>query len=122
MKKKLASVFLLCCFALSGCALFASKIKSFETAVNDVSGREWLVNCSNEVNRGKRSYNTIGYLCNAEILQSTYIEDTDGNVLKIEDVKAGDQVHLTLSEPIDISESNRRFVVKSVILKKKAEE
>jgi hypothetical protein len=56
--------------------LACGSIKSFENTIDSINKNEFIVNCSNEVNRGKKgSINSVGYLCNVGINSTTVFKD-----------------------------------------------
>lgn len=114
--KKTTLILIVICFILTGCS---SPVQTFEDTIDSKNDNEFVVNCSEEVNRGKTgNINDIGYLCNVTINSTTIFEDGTGDGLRFEDFEQGDFIRITLTKPQDISEKNRKFDAKEIVLLK----
>ncbi|QHT59307.1 hypothetical protein GXP70_04530 [Paenibacillus lycopersici] len=103
---------------LSAC----STVKSFEDTIDTVNDHEFLVNCSDEVNRGKHGdADDIGYLCRIEITGNTKLNDADGNPLKFEDFVHGDTIRISFPKGVNISSSHRKFDAAEIVRLAQAE-
>ncbi|WP_219834119.1 hypothetical protein [Paenibacillus sp. R14(2021)] len=86
-----------------------STVKSFEDSIETIQNREFLVNCSDEVNRGKHgAIDDVGYLCNIKVTSETKLADADGKPLRFEDFAYGDTIRITFSKGKNISSNKKR--------------
>jgi len=93
-----------------------NSMSSFDTVIDHISKNEIVVNCSDEINKGKKQANSIGYLCTVDVHKSTVFKDISGKPLKLEDFASGNLIRIILSKPQPISEKNRRFEASEIIL------
>lgn len=99
---------------ISACS---SPIQSFEDTIESATENEFIVNCSDEVNRGKNgSIDDIGYMCRIGIDSSTQFKDQEGKPLQMADFSQGDLIRITLATPQNISEDNRSFAAQEIVL------
>ncbi|QHW29543.1 hypothetical protein GZH47_00985 [Paenibacillus rhizovicinus] len=91
-------------------------VKSFEDNIETIQNHEFIVNCSDEVNRGKHGSNDdVGYLCNINVTNETNLADVDGKQLRFEDFALGDPIRITFAKGKNISKKNRAFDASEVI-------
>lgn len=93
-------------------------VKTFETTIDSVQNQNQdqnqdndpglLVNCSDQVNRGKRDRDDIGYLCSIKVTDETKLADADGTPLTFDDFANGDSVRITFSKGKNISSRHLR--------------
>ncbi|MFX3632306.1 MAG: hypothetical protein ACE3L7_22310 [Candidatus Pristimantibacillus sp.] len=113
---KITLLLIVVCFLMTVTAC-GSPVETFEDTIDSMNDNGFLVNCSEEVNRGKTgNINAIGYLCNVDITNTTSFEDDQGNALQYEDFVQGDFIRITLAKPQNISETNRTFDAKEIVL------
>src|SRR5690606_2242143 len=85
---------------LTGCT---KPTDSIEGPIEDISDSSFVINCSDEVNRGKKGpINGIGYRCSVEFTDQTVFRDMHGNSLTVNEFISGSTVKVTLSEPVDL--------------------
>ncbi|MBM7568038.1 hypothetical protein [Paenibacillus sacheonensis] len=98
-------------------------VKTFETTIDSVQAQDQdqdqdqnqdndrglLVNCSDQVNRGKHGdRDDIGYLCSIKVTDGTKLADADGTPLTFDDFANGDSVRITFSKGKNISSRHLR--------------
>lgn len=110
--KRLALLQMMILIITSGC----SSVESFHATIDSISKNELVVDCTDEINKGKKEANSVGYLCTVGIHDSTAFKDSTGNPLRVEDFSAGDYIRITLSKPQPVSEESRRFDASEIIL------
>lgn len=110
--KRLALLQMLILFILTAC----SSVDSFTATIDSISKDEFLVDCSDKFGKGKKQVNTVGYLCNVGIHDSTVFKDSSGNSLTADNFSAGDSIRITLLKPQPISEKSRRFDASEILL------
>lgn len=88
---------------LAGCG---SKTKSFQGQIEEITTDTLVVNCTDEVNKGKKGdINAIGYGCNVRLTPATTYLDEAGNKLAAENLTRGAMVNITLAKPVNIRSS-----------------
>ncbi|MFC4808615.1 hypothetical protein [Paenibacillus sp. GCM10023250] len=103
--------------ALTGC--WEQKTKAFQGAVEQVENGRISVNCSDEVNRGKRgAIADIGYVCGVETTPQTVYRDEDGSMLKASDIQTGEVVKVILTKAADFhaAKPGKRYAETVIIL------
>lgn len=102
------------CLLLSACG----QTRTFEgTLFHTESGTNvFNVDCSDEINQGKVNVDDVGYLCKIKWDENTQLKDAEGKSLKPEDFSSGDLVRVTLSRAQRITEKNRTFQAKEIVL------
>ena len=87
---------------LSACG---NKTESFQGQIEDIKADGFVVDCSEEVNKGKKGdIPTIGYGCFVEYTNETVFLDENGGSLDPKDFSQGSTVKVVLSEPANIGE------------------
>lgn len=115
MKRIVVFLTMLCLLAIA-CTTNKSVI-SFEATIDGIHEDKIVVNCSDEVNKGKIGpIDSIGYLCNVAFNSTTSFTDHNDNSLLIEDFSVGDLVEIKLSTPQNITEDNRQFDASEFVL------
>ncbi|REE78557.1 hypothetical protein A8990_12631 [Paenibacillus taihuensis] len=94
-------------------------IKSFDDTIDSIRNNEFIVNCSDAVNRGKTEVNDIGYLCSIHVDATTELKSNQGNTIQMDDFSAGDKVRIISSKSINF-QKKRNFTAKEIILLEKA--
>ncbi|PZD94977.1 hypothetical protein DNH61_15150 [Paenibacillus sambharensis] len=92
------------------CAIFAltlagcgSKTKSFQGQIEEITTDKLVVDCTDEVNKGKKGdINAIGYGCSVQLTPVTTYSDEAGNKLAVKDLTDGAMVNITLAKPVNI--------------------
>ncbi|SFJ82725.1 hypothetical protein SAMN02799624_06146 [Paenibacillus sp. UNC496MF] len=115
--KRVGVVLLMAAVALTGC--WEQKTKTFQGAVERVENGRISVNCSDEMNRGKRgAIEDIGYVCGIETTPQTVYRDEDGSGLKASDFKAGEVVKVILTKAVDFhaSKPGNRYAETLILL------
>lgn len=114
--KKISVFLIMICLILTACNSNNS-ITTFQKTIDIIDEGKFLVNCSDEVNRGKKgNIDSIGYYCGITFINTTKFIDRKGNSLQFEDFSMGDSIRITLSKPQDISESNTQFDATEIVL------
>ncbi|MGM0876233.1 MAG: hypothetical protein ACQEWV_16045 [Bacillota bacterium] len=92
--------------------------KSFDGRLYDIEESYFEVDCSNEVNKGKKSVEDIGYPCTVQITDKTMFSNENSNQLSVEDFTEEASVRVILANPKNISKSNesREVEAKEIIL------
>ncbi|MBP1995382.1 hypothetical protein [Paenibacillus eucommiae] len=92
-------------------------IQSFEETIDSINTNEFVVNCSDQVNRDKKGpINSLGYLCKVGVTSTTKLEDSEGNSIQFKDFSQGDIIRIILSKPKNISQDHRSFDAKEIVL------
>lgn len=111
---------------LIGCASnvepFQGPIDSFQGQIEEVGESSYIVDCSDEMNKGKGdNVNSIGYGCTVHYSDETAFYDTDGKSLSIDKFLPGSEVKVILTKPVDIrrnkeSKQQKTLVSKEIVL------
>lgn len=112
--RKAIPALILVCLILSACG----QTRTFEGALfrTDTDKSAFGVDCSDEINKGKVNVDDVGYVCTVKTDGKTRLKDAEGRSLKPEDFSSGDLVRVTLSRAQTITESNRSFQAKEIVL------
>jgi hypothetical protein len=99
---------------LAGCG----STSSFEGTLEEINENSIVVNCSDEMNKGKKGdIIDIGYLCPVQITDKTILSETNGDILSILDFPNSSSVRIVLTKPVNIKKDHsRNFVAKEIIL------
>jgi hypothetical protein len=101
---------------LVGCG----SIQTFEGNLDSIKDGVFIVNCSDEVNKGKgKNINGIGYLCTVNVNSKTKLLDEHGTTLKMTDfpLESNIRVVLVKSENIKkIEKGQQQNLVASEII------
>lgn len=85
---------------LVGCGRYT---ESFQGQIEDVKVNSFVVNCSEEVNKGKKgAINDIGYGCPVQFTDQTTFRDESGKSLTVNDFSSGLTVKVVLTKPVNI--------------------
>ncbi|TJY43898.1 hypothetical protein E5161_00365 [Cohnella pontilimi] len=109
-------------FSLIGLLLVGcGSIKTFQGRVYSIKDGVFIVDCSDEINKGKgKNVNSLGYLCQVKLTNNTKYLDENGTTLKITDFPLESNVKLVLvqSENIKKVEKGKQLnlVARKVIL------
>ncbi|TCM84683.1 hypothetical protein EV294_1351 [Paenibacillus sp. BK033] len=115
--KRVGVALLVVAVALTGC--WEQKTKTFQGAVERVENGRISLNCSDEMNRGKRgAIDAIGYICDIETTSQTVYRDEDGSDLKASDFKTGEVVKVILTKAADFhaSKPGKRYAETLILL------
>ncbi|RAP75094.1 hypothetical protein [Paenibacillus montanisoli] len=114
---------LLLCLALSACGSLSGKLSSFEKKeIDTVKENEILVNCSEEVNRGKKgNIIDIGYLCSVKVDEATAIEDQAGRQLQFSELSQGDTVTVEFAKSVNIRKGHVAVQAAKIVRLKQAD-
>ncbi|MBO7749038.1 hypothetical protein I8J29_33240 [Paenibacillus sp. MWE-103] len=115
--KRVGVVLLMAAVALTGC--WEQKTKTFQGAVERVENGRISVNCSDEMNRGKRgAIEDIGYVCGIETTPQTVYRDEDGSILRANDFKTGEIIKVILTKAADFhaSKPGKRYADTLILL------
>jgi len=94
-----------------------TSITTFRGTIDIINEDKFVVDYSDEVNRGKKGgIDSIGYLCNITFNTTTKFVDSKGDSLQFEGFSMGDSIRINLSKPQVISESNRQFEATEIVL------
>jgi|GEM_PF-1677313 len=116
---RVIATFVVIAALLAGCIESTS---SFQGQIQDIREDRFIVDCSDEVNRGKKGVvNTIGYGCSVEFTNETTFRDADGKPLTFNEFNLGSTVRVILSKPVNIrrnieSDKPSVLIAKEVIL------
>jgi len=101
---------------LAGC----SATRSFEARFEAMEDGDLLVNCSDEVNRGKRAIDAIGYVCRVQITEETKLSAENGRGFDLGNLQPSDPLKIILTQPRQIAkEANSRtsgLVAEEIVL------
>ncbi len=113
MKKAIPLLIWVCLF-LSACG----QTRTFEGTLFHTESEKnvFNVDCSDEINQGKVNVDDVGYVCSVKINEKTVLKDAEGSSLKPEEFSSGDLVRVTLSRAQRITEKNRTFKAKEIVL------
>jgi hypothetical protein len=114
-KKKLILMQALFLIIFTAC----SSDNSARVTIEEIRQGEMTVNCSGEINKGKKQGNSLGYLCTIRILDSTILKDDTGNDISLKDFSKGDLVQIVLAGKQKISEKHRNVEAAEVHLIRK---
>lgn len=92
---------LLLVLLLTGCA---NRTDSFQGIIESVEEGSFIVGCSDEINKGKKNVNDIGYLCAVNYTDETKWLDPAGNELAMEDFIKGSEVKVILSKKVQFNQ------------------
>ncbi|RCW39107.1 hypothetical protein [Paenibacillus prosopidis] len=110
---------------LVGCG---NSIESFEGQIEKVETNRFIVDCSDEANKGKRgAIIDIGYGCPVQFTDQTTFRNESGNSLKMSDFSPSSIVNVILVKPVNIRkniEKEKSFVLtaKEIVLLTRAED
>ena len=77
--------------------------ESFQGQIEDVKVNSFVVNCSEEVNKGKKgAINDIGYGCSVQFTDQTTFRDESGKSLTMNEFSSGLTVKVVLTKPVNI--------------------
>lgn len=93
-------------------------IKSFDGRIYSTGKSYFKVDCSDEVNNGKKNVKDIGYLCTVQISDETKLSDEKGTEINVDDFTTGSTVRVQLANSQNISKSkeSREVEAKEIIL------
>ncbi len=101
---------------LAGC----SATRSFEARFEAIEDGRLVVNCSDEVNRGKRNVDAVGYPCYVQLTEETRLTDENGGEFAARDLKSPALLRIVMTKPrkIDEKPSSRTtdLVAKEIVL------
>lgn len=97
----------------TGCA---GDVAVFESAVYSLEEDRIAVDCSDEVNRNRKNHTDEGYHCEVLVTEATSLKESGGGTIKLEELKEGDLIRITLKKPLNISKNNRSFAAKEILL------
>lgn len=84
--------------------------ESFQGQIEDVKANSIVVNCSDEVNKGKKgAIDSIGYGCTVHYTDQTTFRDESGKSLTVNDFSSGLTVKVILMKPVNISRGRGSF-------------
>lgn len=108
---------------LAGCT---ASTESFQGQIENISESSFIINCTDEVNKGKKGgINDIAYGCMVDYTSATAFQDANGQILTVDDFLPGSEVEVILAKPVNIRknfESDKRttLTAKEIILVKRA--
>jgi hypothetical protein len=101
---------------LTGCG----STNKFEGRLDSVKDGFFFVNCSDEVNKGKRNIDAVGYVCKVELTKGTQFMNEDGMNLSMKDFPLESFVRVVLVHPENIKKIEKgkqlKLVAKEMIL------
>ncbi|MEF2246345.1 hypothetical protein [Paenibacillus sp. IITD108] len=109
---------------LAGCA---ESTESFQGNTWEIGTSSVVVDCSDEVNKGKKGpINAIGYGCSVEYTSNTTFKDVNGKSITINDLIPGSEVKVVLSKSVNIrrnieSKNPKPLIAKEIVLLKQAD-
>ncbi|MET3695832.1 hypothetical protein SAMN05877753_102639 [Bacillus oleivorans] len=104
-------LFIFISFSVTGCI----GLNTFDAKLDIRGESTFIVDCSNEVNRGKNSTDE-GYSCTVKITEKTTFRNENGDEIRIDDFTEGDYVRVIHSDLLGISRENREVKAKEIIL------
>jgi len=78
---RVIAIFVIISLLIMGCG---SRVSTFEGTVDAYHDDRLLVNCSDEVNKGKKNIDDVGYICSVQVTDKTRVTDEAGNPIDIE--------------------------------------
>ena len=121
---RVIAVLVIAAIFLMGCT---KSTESFQGQIEDIRTSSFIVDCSDEVNKGKKGpINAIGYRCSVEYTSNTIFTDANGKLLTIHDLLPGSEVKVILSKPANIrrnfeSKNSKPLIAKEIVLMKQAD-
>ncbi|MCV4234816.1 hypothetical protein OHJ21_26940 [Virgibacillus sp. LDC1] len=112
MKLRLLISLLLLLFS-AGCT---RDVSVFESTIYTLGDDMINVDCSDEVNRNRKNHTDEGYHCEVLVTEATSLKESGGETIKLEELKNGDLIRITLKKPLNISKNNRSFAAKEIVL------
>lgn len=91
---------------LAGCGAAATNI--IEGSVWEANEEDLVVDCSDEVNKGRETVNSIGHGCRVKYSSKTVFQNTDGESLSYDDLLLGAEVVVTLTKKVNIRNKSER--------------
>lgn len=73
-----------------------------------------MVNCSDEVNKGKTQVDDIGYLCRVHIDENTVISNEQGEPIQLSELTTEDIVRIVPVKPQNVKKGKREFTAKEI--------
>ncbi|QMV40033.1 hypothetical protein [Cohnella cholangitidis] len=102
---RVIAIFVIISLLIVGCG---SSVSTFEGTVEAYHDDRLLVNCSDEVNKGKKNIDDVGYICSVQVTDKTNVTDEAGNPLEIEQLPQSAFVKVTLVKARNIKDSESR--------------
>lgn len=90
---------------LAGCGAATSTI---EGDVWEITDEGFIINCSDEVNKGRQNVNSIGYGCLVNYSSETVFQNANGEALPLKELPSGTEVLVTLTKSVNIKRAFER--------------
>jgi len=97
--RRLAWTICICALPLAGCGASAVFEAEFDSYKNGVL----TVDCSDEVNKGKRNIDDVAYLCGIRIAENTKIAAESGTAVSFEEMEPAAPLRIVLTKPRKIT-------------------
>lgn len=84
--------------ALAGC----DSSRVFEASLFGVQGATVQIDCSDEINKGKKNVDDVGYICEVEVGDHTAIVDSEGGAVALGDIPAEAKLKIELIRSVNL--------------------
>ncbi|MFC5472324.1 hypothetical protein ACFPPD_26935 [Cohnella suwonensis] len=96
---------------LVGC----NSTKTFKGSLDEVKGKSLMINCSSEINKGKKNINDIGYICEVLINDKTEIFNNNSKAIKIEEIPIDSNLEIHLNKSVNLKKNRNGLIANKII-------
>lgn len=96
--------------ALAGC----DSTRVFEASLFGVQGTTVQIGCSDEINKGKKNVDDVGYICEVEVGDRTAIVDSEGSAVAIGDITAEAKLKIELTRAVNLKKKRVGLPAKKI--------
>lgn len=100
--------------ALAGCA----STRVFEATMLGAQGTTIQINCSDEINKGKKNVDDVGYICEILVDGDTAIADSEGNAIAVGDIPADAKLKIELTRSVNLEKKRGGLRAKKITWEK----